>query len=118
VAVARHLVGEYKDGVHFVELASVSDPALVPSAVATALGLPIWSEASILGVVEFVRDKHILIVLDNCEHVLDAASELTVALLKGGRAHMFSQPAESHFVLTESGFTACQHWPCRLRMRL
>jgi predicted ATPase len=44
VAVARHLVGEYKDGVHFVELASVSDSALVPSAVATALGLPIWSE--------------------------------------------------------------------------
>jgi len=84
VAVARHLVGEYEDGVHFVELASVSDPALVPSAVATALGLPIWSEASIPGVVEFVRDKHILIVLDNYEHVLDAASELTVALLKWG----------------------------------
>jgi predicted ATPase/DNA-binding winged helix-turn-helix (wHTH) protein len=83
-AVARHLVGEYKDGVHFVELASVSDPALVPSSVAAALGLPIWSEASIPGVVGFVRDKHILIVLDNCEHVLDAASELTVALLKGG----------------------------------
>jgi DNA-binding winged helix-turn-helix (wHTH) protein len=88
VAVARHLVGEYKDGVHFVELASVFDPALAPSAVATALGLPIWSEASIPGVVEFVRDKHILIVLDNCEHVVDAASELTVA--QGGLAHACS----------------------------
>jgi predicted ATPase/DNA-binding winged helix-turn-helix (wHTH) protein len=95
VAVARHLVGEYKNGVHFVELASVSDPALVPSAVATALGLPIWSEASTPGVVEFVRDRHILIVLDNCEHVLDAASELTVALLKGGsRTHVLTTSRE------------------------
>jgi predicted ATPase/DNA-binding winged helix-turn-helix (wHTH) protein len=95
VAVARHLVGEYKDGVHFVELASVSDPALVPSSVAAALGLPIWSEASIAGVVGFVRDKHILIVLDNCEHVLDAASELTVALLKGGsRTHVLTTSRE------------------------
>jgi tetratricopeptide (TPR) repeat protein len=80
VAVARHLVSEYKDGVHFVELASVSDPALVPSAVATALGLPIWSEASIPGVVEFVHD---------------AASELTVALLKGGsRTHVLTTSRE------------------------
>jgi predicted ATPase/DNA-binding winged helix-turn-helix (wHTH) protein len=95
VAVARHLVGAYKDGVHFVELASVSDPALVPSSVAAALGLPIWSEASILGLVGFVRDKHILIVLDNCEHVLDAASELTVALLKAGsRAHVLTTSRE------------------------
>ena len=62
---------------------------------ATALGLPIWSEASILGVVEFVRDKHILIVLDNCEHVLDAASELTVALLKSGsRTHVLTTSRE------------------------
>src|SRR6202171_5022796 len=95
VAVARHLVGEYKHGVHFVELASVLRPALAPSAVATALGLPIWSEASISGVVEFVRDKHILIVLDNCEHVLDAASELTVALLKGSsRTHVLTTSRE------------------------
>jgi predicted ATPase/DNA-binding winged helix-turn-helix (wHTH) protein len=95
VAVAQHLVGEYKDGVHFVELASVFDPTLAPSAVATALGLPIWSEASIPGVVEFVRDKHILIVLDNCEHVVDAASELTVALLKGGsRTHVLTTSRE------------------------
>jgi predicted ATPase/DNA-binding winged helix-turn-helix (wHTH) protein len=95
VAVARDLVGDHKDGVHFVELASVSDPAFVPSAVATALGLPIWSEASIPGVVEFVRNKHILIVLDNCEHVVDAASELTVALLKGGsRTHVLTTSRE------------------------
>ncbi len=95
VAVARHLVSEYKDGVHFVELASVSDPALVSSAVAMALGIPIWSDASLPGVVEFVCDRHILIVLDNCEHVLDAASELAVALLKGGsRTHVLATSRE------------------------
>ena len=95
VAVARHLVSEYKDGVHFVELASISDPAVVSSTVATALGIPIWSEVSLPDVVEFIRDKHILIVLDNCEHVLDAASGLAVALLKGGsRTHVLATSRE------------------------
>lgn len=95
VAVARLLVDEYKDGVYFVELATISDPALVPSQVATALGLPIWAASSISSVVEFVRDKHILIVLDNCEHVVDAASELTVTLLKGGaRIHVLATSRE------------------------
>lgn len=95
VAIARHLVREYKDGVNFVELASVSDPTLVSSAVGMALGIPIWAEASIRDVVEFACDKHILIVLDNCEHVLDAASELAVAILKGGpRTHVLATSRE------------------------
>jgi predicted ATPase/DNA-binding winged helix-turn-helix (wHTH) protein len=81
LAVAERLLANYEDGVWLIDLASLSDPRLAPSAVATALGLGIRNENSLPGLVAGLKDKRLLLVLDTCEHVLDAAARLASALL-------------------------------------
>src|SRR3954462_14786060 len=71
LAVAERVIAEYKHGVWLIDLASLSDARLVPSAVATVLGLQISDEDPIHGLVAAVRDNRMLLLLDNCEHVID-----------------------------------------------
>ncbi|HEX2374170.1 MAG TPA: BTAD domain-containing putative transcriptional regulator, partial [Actinomycetota bacterium] len=89
--LARRLVGGYPDGVWLVELAALRDPAPLAEAVAAALGLD--QEAVEPGVsppppperlAGFVRDKVLLLVLDNCEHLVGACAELAGRLLRAG----------------------------------
>jgi predicted ATPase/DNA-binding winged helix-turn-helix (wHTH) protein len=70
------LLPNYRDGVAFVELVPVSDPARVPNALASVLGLAIGSEKAGSAVIAFLRTKELLLVLDNCEHVIEAAANL------------------------------------------
>ena len=71
------------DGVWFVGLASVADPELVPQALAQSLGLVEEAGRPVLEtVVEALRDRYLLVVLDNCEHLIDAVAQLTGALLR------------------------------------
>jgi predicted ATPase len=80
--VARRLVTEFPDGVWLVELAPVGDPVALPDVVATALGVTARPGLTVLdSVVEAVASRRMLVVLDNCEHVLDAAADLTAAIL-------------------------------------
>jgi predicted ATPase/DNA-binding winged helix-turn-helix (wHTH) protein len=75
--VGRRVVDEFHGGGWLVELASLSDPALVPSAVARALGLQLGGEAiSAEAVARTVGARNYLLVLDNCEHVIDAVATL------------------------------------------
>jgi predicted ATPase/DNA-binding winged helix-turn-helix (wHTH) protein len=69
----------------FVDLASVTDPQLVPSALASALGLAILSQDPLPGLITFLRDTTVLIVLDNCEHVVEAAAALADKVLRETR---------------------------------
>ncbi|MGO8935648.1 MAG: ATP-binding protein, partial [Mycobacterium sp.] len=82
VQVAAAVAGNYGDGAWYVDLAPITDPDLVPITVARALGLPDQPgpspENSLL---QFVGAQHMLVVLDNCEHLLDASAALTTALL-------------------------------------
>ena len=81
---AAELVDEFGDGVWFVELASVSDPSSVPAAVAAALGVRTErndSEGIVGRIVRHLEDRSALLVLDNCEHVLNAAAALAESLL-------------------------------------
>jgi len=81
--VARHLLSEFPDGVRVAELAPLSDPELVPITVATALGLE-FSEGTISAesVANALGSKKLMLVLDNCEHVIDAAAGMAGALLR------------------------------------
>jgi predicted ATPase len=73
--------GSFEDGARLVELASLTDPALVPAAVAEALGVPERDAADpVAGVVRALAGRELLIVLDNCEHVLGAAAGVAVML--------------------------------------
>jgi predicted ATPase/DNA-binding winged helix-turn-helix (wHTH) protein len=81
--VARHQLPNYADGVWAVELAPLSDPDLVPATVATALGVELTSgAASSQTVADALRSKHLMLVLDNCEHVIDVAAQMAEALLR------------------------------------
>ncbi len=83
LAVAEHMMAGYEHGVWLVDLAPLGDPRLVSSAVATMLGLEIRSEDSLAALVAAVRGNRMLLLLDNCEHVIDAAAGLAVAILSG-----------------------------------
>jgi predicted ATPase/DNA-binding CsgD family transcriptional regulator len=73
--------GGFEDGARLVELASLTDPALVPASVAEALGVPEQDAADpVAGVVRALADRELLIVLDNCEHVLGPAARVVIML--------------------------------------
>src|SRR6202011_3238171 len=79
---ARHLLPNFVDGVWAIELAPLSDPELVPVTVATALGVELTSgTASPLSVANALRSKELMLVFDNCEHVVDAAARMAEVLL-------------------------------------
>lgn len=74
LAVAEHCVGLHKDGVWLVDLSPLKDPDLVPYAIAAAIGLAAQSANMLAALSAFLRDQEMLLVLDNCEHVIDAAA--------------------------------------------
>lgn len=81
--VARSLFPSFEGDRWFVELASLSDPALVPSAVACALGLKVGGdEISAEAVARALGGEKVLLLLDNCEHLVDAAARLAEALVR------------------------------------
>ncbi|MBV8346185.1 MAG: LuxR family transcriptional regulator, partial [Mycolicibacterium sp.] len=82
VEIAARIASEFRDGVWYVDLAPITHPGVVPVAVARAFGLPDQpGRFTIDTLLRFVRDRRMLVVLDNCEHLLDASAELIVALL-------------------------------------
>jgi predicted ATPase/DNA-binding SARP family transcriptional activator len=80
--VAKDLVGTYQDGMWLVELAPLSEGTLVPQVMAATFGVQEQPGRPLLeSLLDALGDKEMLIVLDNCEHLIDAAARLTVALL-------------------------------------
>jgi transcriptional regulator with XRE-family HTH domain len=83
LAVAGDLVHQYPDGVWLVELAALAEPSLVPGEVAQVLG--VREEAGrplIATITDHIKEKHLLLVLDNCEHLVAACAALVSALLR------------------------------------
>jgi predicted ATPase len=69
IQIANEVSESFADGVWFVDLASLHDPALVPNVVAQVLGfLPTADQPLMEMLLEFARSKHLLLILDNCEH--------------------------------------------------
>ena len=83
LAVAERVIASYEHGVWLVDLAPLGDPRLVPSAVATVLGLEIRTEDPLPALVAALRDNRMLLLLDNCEHLIEAVAGLAAALLSG-----------------------------------
>ncbi|MET4039135.1 winged helix-turn-helix domain-containing protein [Bradyrhizobium sp. RT6a] len=74
VAVAQVFAPQCRDGTCLVDLTTISDPMLFGPALVTALGIRGNSDNSLAVVLEYVRSRQMLIILDNCEHVLPAAT--------------------------------------------
>ncbi|WP_137815216.1 ATP-binding protein [Gandjariella thermophila] len=83
LTVAGQLRRAFPDGVWLVDLAPLADPELLPVAVADALGVRDESGRPLPDVLRaHIADKSLLVVLDNCEHLLEACAELAVTLLR------------------------------------
>ena len=77
------MAGQFTDGVWLIELAPVGDPGDVPDAVATTMGIsPLAGQPVTTSVVDALpRGRRLLLIVDNCEHVRDAAADLVDAIL-------------------------------------
>jgi predicted ATPase/DNA-binding winged helix-turn-helix (wHTH) protein len=74
------LAGDFADTVCFVDLSPLTDPGLVAGTIASALGLPVSSSDARRGLIDFLRDKTLLIILDNCEHLLGEVAAILEAI--------------------------------------
>jgi predicted ATPase len=82
IQIAGELLPDYPDGVWLVELAPVGDPSAVPDAVASVLGITSQAGSTVTGsIAHSLSNRKALIVVDNCEHVLDAAAIVIEAIL-------------------------------------
>ena len=84
LAVAAEVAPEYRDGAWLVELAGVRDPDGVPDAVVATFGLqPSGGRSATETLLEFLRGKQLLLVLDNCEHLLRVVADLVGSVMRG-----------------------------------
>lgn len=84
VHIAGELAAEFADGICYVDLAPITHPDVVPVTAARALGLPDQPGRTTMDtLLRFIRGRRLLLVLDNCEHLIDASAALVVGLLGG-----------------------------------
>jgi len=105
--VGAEVAGEFPDGVWMVELASVGDPASVPAAIATVLGITPQGDAALIDTVaEALGGRQLLLVVDNCEHVLAAAGSAIEEILgRSGSVKILATSREGLAVEGETRFT-------------
>ena len=92
IATAAALRGNFGDAVLFVDLAPIEDPSLVISALASVLGFVLRADEPVAAIVDFLRDQRLLIVLDNCEQVIEAVAGLADRILR--------ETVETHLLVT------------------
>ena len=110
--------GGFEDGARLVELASLTDSALVPASVAAALGVPERDAANpMTGVVRALEGRELLIVLDNCEHVLGSAGRVVVMLAGQCRRVRVITPAGNAWTCPASWSSRSRRWNCRKTAR-
>lgn len=110
---AADVLDEFPDGVVFVPLAALTDQALVPLAVAAAIGVrEEGGQPAAEAVPDVLAGKALLLVLDNCEHLLDAAP-LSATFSRPARGSRFCPPRERRSACGPSANTGCRRSACR-----
>src|SRR6202051_3596195 len=104
LAVGRAVAEEFGGNVYFADLESLTDSRHVTGAVATALGLALQSKDPGLELVDLVRSRSLLIILDSCEHVVEAAASLAEQL--------YQQTEEIHVLTTSRELLKVQGEHC------
>ena len=95
LAAAETVVDSYEHRACFLDVASLTDPLLMPSALASALGNLNLSGDPVHSLIAFLRDKEMLLVLDSCERVVEAAAALAEEILKRApRVHLLATSRE------------------------
>jgi predicted ATPase/class 3 adenylate cyclase len=104
--VAADMLDDFPDGVWFVELAPLTDPQLVPQAVASVLGVKEEAGRPVIEALEkHVSDRQLLLILDNCEHLVEACGDLVKRLLQfGSRLKILTSSRENLHVVGENTY--------------
>jgi predicted ATPase/DNA-binding winged helix-turn-helix (wHTH) protein len=96
ISVAHTLVDGFRGAVFFIDLAALTDAQLVPTAVASALGLMVQTQDPLVGLLTFIGDRKILLVLDNCEHVIGVVATLAERVVsEAPQAHILATSREA-----------------------
>ncbi|MNO59171.1 putative HTH-type transcriptional regulator [compost metagenome] len=94
--VAEQLIGRYRDGIRLLDLAPINDPAMVCGHLATVLELSLHDSEPMNSLATFLRERHMLLVIDNCEHLIDSVALLCERLLRGApQVHILATSRES-----------------------
>lgn len=105
IAVAHSLLEEFADAVCFVDIGAVENPSLVAATVAASLGLVVQTPDAVPTVLEYLRTVRFLLVLDNCEHVIDAVATLAETIFKeASGAHILATSREALRVEGEQAY--------------
>ncbi|MGL3106203.1 ATP-binding protein [Bradyrhizobium sp. BR 1432] len=80
IAIAHDLLETFADAAHFVDLAALSDPDLVITSILLMLGLPAQTDDPLPALLAHLHDKRMLLILDNCEHVIAAVAPLAAEI--------------------------------------
>src|ERR1700736_2460323 len=96
ISVAHALIDGFHGAVFFIDLAALTDPEPVPTAVAAALGLIVQTQDPVVSLLAFIGDRKILLVLDNCEHVIGIAAALAERIVsEAPQAHILATSREA-----------------------
>jgi predicted ATPase/DNA-binding winged helix-turn-helix (wHTH) protein len=96
VAVGHQLIETFAGAVLFVDLSMLSDPDLVATAVASMLGLSIQTDDATPSLIAYLRDKRVLVILDTCEHLIEAVAALTSTIFAAApQVHILATSREA-----------------------
>jgi predicted ATPase/DNA-binding winged helix-turn-helix (wHTH) protein len=96
VAVGHYLIKAFAGVVLFVDLGALSDPRLPAASLASMLGLAVQSDDPTPSLIAYLRDKRILLILDNCEHLIEAAAALAARIfIAASQVHILATSREA-----------------------
>ncbi|MGV6876508.1 ATP-binding protein [Pseudochelatococcus sp. B33] len=95
VAVGHDLIEGFAGAVHFVDLGALRDPDLVATTAASMLGLSLQPDDAVSGLIAWLAEKRVLLILDTCEHVIDVAADLAARIYAAApQAHILATSRE------------------------
>ncbi|MER9567198.1 winged helix-turn-helix domain-containing protein [Mesorhizobium sp. M0571] len=102
IAVGHHLIEAFSGAVLFVDLGMLGDPDLVTTAVASMLGLSVQSSDATPNLIAYLRNKRILLILDTCEHLVEAVATLAASIIDAAsQVHILATSREALRVESE-----------------
>ncbi|MHC8380067.1 ATP-binding protein [Pseudomonas sp. LB3P14] len=94
--VAEQLIGRYRDGIRLLDLAPINDPSMITVHLASLLELSLHDAEPMSGLAAFLHDRQMLLVIDNCEHLVDAIALLSESILRAApEVHILATSRES-----------------------
>ncbi|WP_085729320.1 winged helix-turn-helix domain-containing protein [Pseudomonas sp. R37(2017)] len=94
--VAEQMIGSYRDGIRLLDLAPINCPLMINGHLATLLELALHDDQPLSGLADCLRDRQMLLVIDNCEHLLDAIAQLCEHILRSApHVHILATSRES-----------------------